>query len=138
MVKRRSKKQIGDHMAQGIQVPIKTKNGRIMLLSSDDYIDQLVRIALGDSQSSNPFQDIGLGDFMIFAIDDAMTEGEIRRRVIAVFDSLERDQLAKINQNDIIFEKPIVAGEKRMSITYTNLETQERQEIEVPIPPVGE
>lgn len=124
-------------MAQGISVPLKTKNGRLQLLSGDDYIDMLVRIALGDNQSDNPFQDIGLGaEQWIFGINDGMAEGEIKRAVVAVFESLERDQLAKIQERDISFDRS-EEGVLKMDLTYTNIETQERVELEVPIPPEG-
>ena len=125
-------------MARGIQTPLKPVNGRLKLLSSDGYIDQLIRFGLGDSQSDNPFQDIGLhGERFIFALNDSMSEGEIRTAVLSVFESLERDQLAKIKKQDIKFRRT-AEGELRMGITYTNIETQERPEFEVPIPPEGE
>jgi hypothetical protein len=125
-------------MARGIEIPIKPKNGRMKLLSGDGYISQLVAIALGDNDSDNPFQDIGLGgERFVFAINNEMTEGEIRERVLAVFESLERDQLAKVKKQDITFEVGS-GGELRMNIVYTNIETQERPEIEVPIPPQGD
>ncbi len=125
-------------MAQGILVPLKPKYGRLKLLAGDDYIDMLVRIALGDNQSDNPFQDIGFGgERFVFAVNDSLTEGEIRNRVLLAFESLERDQLARVAKRDITFERT-VEGELRMNVTYTNLETQERPELEVPIPPEGE
>lgn len=125
-------------MAQGISVPLKTKNGRLQLVSGDAYIDMLVRIALGDNQSDNPFQDIGLGaERWIFGINDGMAEGEIKTAVLSVFESLERDQLAKIKQSDIKFDRS-EEGVLKMDLAYTNIETQERVELEVPIPSAGE
>lgn len=124
-------------MARGIQTPLKTKNGRLLLLSGDNYIDQLVRFGLGDSQSDNPFQQIGLhGERFIFALNASMSEGEIRTAVMSVFESLERDQLAKVKERDITFVRK--DGDLFMNVTYTNIETQERPELEVPIPPEGE
>ncbi len=56
-------------MARGIKLPIKPKNGRMPLLSGDEYIDQLVATALLGSDSENPFQEGG-GDSMIFGINE--------------------------------------------------------------------
>lgn len=123
-------------MATGIKLPLEAKNGRLVLLSGDDYIEQLIFAALGDNETENPFQDIGLGEFMIFGINDSYTAGEIRERVRRVFESLEADQLAKLGSDDkaITFEKEIGTGRLKMFLTYINLETQEQNDIEVPIP----
>ena len=123
-------------MAQGIQLPLIAKNGRLKLLEGDAYIAQLISVALGDNESQNPFQDIGLGEFMIFGMNDSYTEAEIREKVREVFESLETDQLAKLETDDkaISFERDVAAGTLSMFVSYVNLETQEQQELEVPIP----
>lgn len=123
-------------MAQGIKLPLQTKNGRLQLLSGDEYIEQLIFTALGDNESENPFQDIGLGEFMIFGINDSYTEGEIRTRVEQIFDLLEGDQLARLDSEDkaLTFTRKKGTGQLVMLLSYTNLETQEQREIEVPIP----
>lgn len=123
-------------MAQGIRLPLQAKNGRLSLLSGDDYIEQLIFTALGDNESENPFQDIGLGEFMIFGINDSYTEAEIRERVEQIFEALEADQLAKLddNENALRFERKRGTGKLSMYVSYTNLETQEQNDIEVPIP----
>ena len=123
-------------MATGIRVPVATKNGRVVLLSRDGYIQQLLFIGLGEGDSENPFQNLGLGEFMIFDINDEPTEGEIKERMIAIFASFEADQLAKLEDPavDLVFSE--TEGEKQLDLTYTNMETQERVDVEVPIPPV--
>lgn len=124
-------------MATGILLPAKTENGRLLKLSGDDYIEQLVMIGLLGNQSDNPFQDIGLGDF-IFEINDGVSEGEIRAQIVTMFEILERDQLAALEDPDSDLSFSRVEGELFAELTYTNLETQERPEISVPIPPAGE
>lgn len=127
-------------MAQGLKLPLETRNGRLVQLSGDDYIEQLVSVMLGDGESDNPFQDLGLGEFMVFGINDAVTDGEIKERVVRGFAILERDQLARLDNpdTDLVFRKGDSPGERILEITYTNMETQERPEIEVPIPPAAE
>jgi hypothetical protein len=126
-------------MATGIELPTRVdKNGRLVLLSGDDYIEQLVFTGLGDPDSDNPFQDVGLGEFMIFGINDQMSDGEIRERIVDVFAELEADQLAKLDDPlvDLVFSEDTgdLGVDKKVTITYTNMETQERKDIEVPIP----
>ena len=117
-------------MAKGIKLPLETKNGRLVMLGGDGYIEQLIFAALGSGDSDNPFQDLGLGEFMIFDINDQITEGEIRKRVEAAFETLDRDQLARLE--NLTFQTE--AEEKRMLLGYRNLETGKREDLEVPIP----
>lgn len=121
-------------MAQGIKVPLEARNGRLAKQSGDDYISQLVVGALLGEDSDNPFQEGGLGEFMIFGINDRMSEGEIRERISAIFESLKADQLARIDDpaRDLKFRHE---GEVMwLDLTYVNMETQERPEVSVPIP----
>jgi hypothetical protein len=126
-------------VAKGIAIPMKSKNGRLELLGEDDYIEQLVFTGLQDGESENPFQDVGLGEFMVFAINDEQTDGEIRARIVSIFAELEADQLARLDDpdTDLAFEDGTGPSgqERRVTIKYTNMETQERLDIEVPIPP---
>lgn len=118
-------------MATGIKVPLRAINGRLEKLGGDAYIEQLIMTGLGDCQSENPFQDIGLGEFMIFGINDDRSTSDIRTRIAQVFALLEADQLAKLER--LTFEEED-GHEKKAHLTYVNIETQERHEIEVPIP----
>ena len=119
-------------------LPIKIKDGRLKMLSGDDYIKQLVMIALQDGDSENPFQDLGLSEFMIFDINAEAVEGEIRHRVQNSFDALKRSQLAKLTRGAQSIRFETEGADKFMYIDYTDLETGERTELEVPLPPVGE
>jgi predicted nucleic acid-binding OB-fold protein len=121
-------------MAQGIKLPTTIKNGRLELVSGDKYIRQLVETALGDGESENPFQDIALGEFMIFEINDPLVEGRIRERVESAFKSLERDKLAKLVTMN--FERE--GAEATMYLTYEDLETGAREELEFPLSNLAE
>lgn len=118
-------------MAKGIKLPLTAKNGRLVLATGDAYIEQLIYTGLGSGDSDNPFQDLGLGEFMIFDINDQIPEGEIKRRVEAVFDVLNRDQLAMLEA----IEFQIDGADKKMNLGYRNLETGKREDLEVPILP---
>lgn len=118
-------------MAKGIKLPMRAKNGRLVLLGGDAYVEQLIFTGLADGESENPFQDLGLGEFMIFGINDKMTDGQIRERVKSMFAILARDQLAALEE--LRFEKD--GADRKMHLGYKNLETGKRDDIEVPIPP---
>jgi len=117
-------------MAMGIELPTRAVKGRLKRLGGDEYINQLVQVALGDGDSDNPFQDLGLGEFMIFAINNEQVDGEIKTKVKAVFSSLESDQLARLLDMKIVDEE----NEKKLFLLYQNLETGGRIELEVPLP----
>lgn len=118
-------------MAKGIKLPTRARNGRLQMLGGDAYIEQLIFTALGSGDSENPFQSIGLGEFMVFGINDGMSDAKIRGRVRAAFDTLVRDQLATLVELRFAAEN----AERTMYLGYRNLETGKRDDIEVPIPP---
>lgn len=116
--------------ARGIQVPMQAVNGRLKMIGGEEYVEQLVLAAIGTPYSENPFQDVGLSEFMIFDVNDELVEGEIRSRIKERFQSLEDDQLARLES--LKFETD--GAEKRALLVYTNLETGNRRELEVPTP----
>ena len=117
-------------MARGIELPTRAKNGRLRLLAGDEYIRQLVITAMQPGDSENPFQDLGIGEDMIFEINDDLLEGEIRARAERVFTILDRDQLARLES--LRFERE--NGDLTMFVDYVDLETGERiQGVPVPI-----
>tara|TARA_Y100000034_G_scaffold131943_1_gene193761 strand:- start:1665 stop:2066 length:402 start_codon:yes stop_codon:yes gene_type:complete len=124
---------ISTHRSQGIALPVKIVNGRYRLVADDAYIQQLMTVAFGDCSSDNPFEDLGLGEAMIFGINDSMTEGEILARVKLIMDDFEENGLAKL----IVSEPPTFEkddGDLHMLLPYMNLETQERGQLDAVVP----
>jgi hypothetical protein len=126
-------------MAQGMRLPARVKAGRFEKLSGDAYISQIIMTALAGHDSSNPFQDIGLGDWMIFELNDKLTITEIRTRLELIFVSLAADQLATLEspQKDIRLSRNS-EGELHCDLTYNNMETQERVSLSFPIQSSGD
>jgi len=121
-------------MACGPKVPLAVKDGRLSLLSGEDYVKQLVFIGLGDGASTNAFQDLGIDEFMIFKLGTDKLDGEVRSRVKATFAELEEAQLAQLDSDDdVVIHREGV--EQYVEITYTDMETGGRPVIEVPLPP---
>lgn len=125
-------------MAKGIRLPARAQAGRLELLGGDEYIEQLIRVGLGEPDSENPWNVNGLGQFMIFDINDAQLESEIRPRVEAIFRSLKRDQLAELGKGAgaLKFTQDS-EGERKLRIEYKNLENGSRRILEVPAPSGG-
>lgn len=120
-------------MPTGIKLPIRPKNGRMVLISGKEYTEQLIKIALGDNENLNPFETKGVGSFMLYALNDQQTEGEIRDRVEDAFFLLENDQIARLNS--LNFEKK--DGFLFIFIDYVDLESGVAERMEVPIPSGG-
>ena len=120
-------------VARGIRLPVSIKHGRIALVSGDEYIRQLMVVAFGDCESDNPFEDLGLGEGMIFGVNDSMTEGEIIARIEMIMEDFAENGLASLIPSDPpTFEKR--EGELFMELPYINLETQESDVLDLPIP----
>ena len=116
-------------MASGIKLPTTVRNGRLEIVSGNSYIRQLVETSLGGSESENPFQDLGLGEFMLFDINDEFLEGKIQQRVASAFATLERDQLARLRS--VRFSR--LNSTLRMFIEYDDLETGIRTELDLDV-----
>jgi hypothetical protein len=125
-------------MAKGIRLPARAKAGRLELLGGDEYIEQLIRTGLGEPDSENPWNVNGLGEFMIYDINDSQVESEVRPKVEAIFKSLKRDQLAELAKGSgaLRFVQD-TEGERKLRIEYKNLENGARRILEVPAPSGG-
>ena len=106
-------------MPQGIKLPSQVKNGRLVLISGDEYIQQLVINALGDRDCDNPFVLDGIDESMIFQLNTAELQAQLRRRIEAIFEVLDAEQLARLANLTFESKGPDLIA----NIEYTNLET---------------
>jgi len=114
----------------GISVPFQgTQTGGLSISSDDEYIRQLIMIALSDCSSDNPFQDIGLGEGHVFQPNTSRTKGQILVRVKKVFDDFELRKLARLNGRPKWLSA--VDGEAKLLISYYNLETDKPDELTI-------
>jgi hypothetical protein len=115
-------------MATGIRIPVGVGvGGRTALVSGSEYTEQLVKVALLDLESDNPFVDqSGLED-AVFALSDATVRALLQRRVRAKFTQFEAERVARLLA--ITFEQGETEGETEMTVAYLDMDTNERREV---------
>jgi hypothetical protein len=110
-------------MAQGLTLPVQAAKGRAVLDQGDDELRKVIMIALSDCDSANPFQDLGLDPSDVFAINDEVTQAEIRQRIAVAFKRFEAEGLARLLPGYPKFGVNSVAQELISELKYQNLET---------------
>lgn len=130
-------------MTQGISVTLKgSGRGGLKQDKDNDHIRGLLSVALGEGESDNPFQDLGLGEDMIFDPADPATFTSVRDRIKEIFDDFERAELAKLQARPdnlkVTFDKTAPEGGAYGMIVYAvNLETDSPFEMTVFSAPGG-
>lgn len=113
-------------MATGYSSPLrKDKGGRLKLTSGGLHLAELLMSALGDGTSDNPFQEPGLGEFMIFQIPQEQIFSQVADRIRIIFESFEDDELAKLQDSpaNLQGKEGTEPGTWEMQVLYIDLET---------------
>lgn len=110
-------------MATGLAVPVRVgANGGSVTVSDDDYAKQTLEIGLSGHYNANAFQqDTGLGEGMIFGLDDVSLRAAILRRLYDLFDVWESQRLFRLMRETIKWAA--AAGQLFLEFKYVNLET---------------
>lgn len=125
-------------MTVGLKIPVgPDKQGRAKTVDGVEYTKQTIITSLRNCESRNPFQDLGLGNTMIFDINDETTTTRIVIRIEEIFASLEIQEIAKLGSSStkqaIEFET-IKEGELDVIIRYIDLEVNRPEEITLNLP----
>lgn len=112
-------------MGQGIaSVWAASKRGGLRIAKDANHISGLLSTALSSGDSANPFQDVGLGEWMIFGLLDETTFAPVKDRVREIFDDFEEQELASLQKRpdnlEVIQTKE---GEAAMTVYAVDLET---------------
>jgi hypothetical protein len=114
-------------MGQGIYPVWKaSKRGGLKIAKSGRHIAGLFNVALQSGDSTNPFQNPGLGEWMIFGLLDETTFTPVQDRVREIFDDFEEQELAILQKrpdNLTVFQTD--EGEAAMLVYAVNLETND-------------
>lgn len=117
-------------MPKGLKVPVGVgPDGGAALVEGDDNDLKILSLALGSDDNENAFQqNIGLGEDMIFSINDPATRSAIQRKVIEIFRRFEAQERFTIRQETITWEEDQEDQTMTMKFTYLCLESDEEKE----------
>lgn len=115
-------------MGKGIDTEFRRSGrGGFRIAKDNAHIMGLLSTALGNCQSANPFQQLGLGEDMIFDPADPTTFGKVRDKIEEIFQDFERNELAKLQaRSDNLKVVPLdmdEGGKYGMLVYAVNLET---------------
>jgi hypothetical protein len=86
-------------MGSGIDTVFKaSKRGGFYQATGPDHIMGLIRTSFGSGDSTNPFQDLGLGEDMIFSTLDLESFAPVQDRIREIFQDFETQELAALQQ----------------------------------------
>jgi hypothetical protein len=114
-------------MGQGIaSVWAASGRGGLFIAKDSNHISGLLSTALESGDSANPFQNIGLGEWMVFGLLDETTFTPVKERIEEIFADFEKQELASLQKRpdnlEVIQTKE---GEAAMVVYGVNLETSD-------------
>jgi len=123
-------------MATGLTYPISVDElGRAPTVSGSEQLKKLIMIALQPCSSENAFQNLGISERVIFAINAPNLKALLDRDIRRIFKTFERDKRAKVR--NINFEVDSLNQELKVFITYQDLETTRDEDIVLILPASG-
>lgn len=125
----------------GLALPF-SANGRggLALVDGDDQLAKIIGLGLNNLDSENPFneqENLGLGDQMIFAVNDNALQAALRRSVLLLFRRLQLENRAQLSKGSPTFTIDKDTQTLTMHIKYINLETNKPEEFNQRFGPDG-
>lgn len=113
-------------MPRGLALPVRVAPwGGVLLIEGDDNDHKIIALALGSDDNENAFQqDIGLGESMIFDVNDPQLRGRIVAKIRAIFRRFETQKRYRL-LGETMRWNPGEAGELTLEFKYINLESDE-------------
>jgi hypothetical protein len=113
-------------MPRGLRVPVGADpTGGAALVESDENDQKIIGLALGSCDNENAFQqDVGLGNDMVFDINDPTLRARIYRRLISIFQDFETQKRYRLLRDTVRWETG-EEGELVLAFKYMNLESDE-------------
>lgn len=116
-------------MAQGIAVPVRVVQGRTVVESGSDQIAKLIRLAVAEAASANPFNtDVGVRS-PVFDLQGSAARAILDQAVRRHFDRLAAGGRADLL--DLRITEDADTAETIVEITYQDLETDEQRSLSV-------
>ena len=116
-------------MPKGLAVPVRVgRNGGTVISDSDEQDNKIIKLALGDDDNENAFQqDIGLGVGMIFDVSDPTMQARVEGRLRSIFLRFEAQKRFRLRPETIEWGRD-GNGETELRFMYLNLESDEPRE----------
>lgn len=117
-------------MAKGWSIPMRAnKRGGVQTSVGNRHVMDLLYAALKNADSDNPFQELGLGEDMIFDIADATTFNSITEKLERIFADFREAELADLQERSdnlqVIPDPKTSGGSWIMNIYFVNLESDQ-------------
>lgn len=114
-------------MPTGLGVPVGVDaSGGARLVSGDENDNKIIQLALSSDSNENAFQqNIGLGQDMIFDLNDAGVRARILRRVILIFKAFQIQNRYKLLKNTVKWTEDGQNQALILEFKYVNLESDE-------------
>lgn len=111
-------------MATGISVPARqNKRGGFSVSKGGGNVRKLLAVALGNNDSNNPFQELGLRR-IIFDPGDETTFADIAEQVREIFEGFRLAEIAELqDRSDNLVVERRGEGEFEMRLYFVDLET---------------
>jgi len=114
-------------MPTGLRMPVGVDGTGGAALSSRDVQNlKIIKIALSDCDSDNAFQDIGLGNWMIFEIDAPEVQARALNFIRRIFRQFRAEQRYKLLERTIQFTKTS-EGELDLEFKYLDIESDQEE-----------
>lgn len=123
-------------MSKGLRVPVGVDSrGKAAVVDSDENNDKIIKIALGDGDNDNAFeQDQALDEDMIFNISDPIEQARIITKITRIFERFENvEKRFRLMQDTIEWTSDDVdldQGELKLKFRYIDLESDEVKNFE--------
>ncbi len=125
-------------MPGGLQLPVGVNgSGGVAVIDGSAQDDKLVRMALSDNGSENAFQQgIGLGQFLIFRVNDAATRIVILQRIREIFAAFLAEERFRLREETLKFTEG-KEGELVLEFRYLSLRADQERTFSSTITPAG-
>lgn len=117
-------------MATGLAVPMGVNNGGgARVVSGDENDDKIIRLALGDDDNENAFQqNIGLGAAQVFGLADETTQAQVLRRLFEVFRRFQAQKRYILRENTIKWSRDETKQDLILEFKYVSIESTEEKD----------
>ena len=114
-------------MTRGIKVPVQVSyTGGVLMQEGDEQNRQDLRLALGDNDNDNAFQqDIGLGNRFIFDLRNAGFRSVVLARLFRMFTAFEAQRRFRLVRGSLKWTRGPASGEETLELRYIDLESDE-------------